>query len=66
VIESPQILGWNSLTDWSSQVRLVIKTTTDKSDLAGRVLRQYALEALQQAEIPLALPSREAGAASPR
>ncbi len=66
VVEEPQILGWNSLNDWSIQVRLSFKTRAGKADLAGRVLREYALNALQQAGLSLAVPSREVAFIAPQ
>jgi moderate conductance mechanosensitive channel len=65
IIEEPQILGWNSLNDWAIQVRLSLKIQAGNADVAGRVLREYAVSALQQAAIPLAVPSREVTFISP-
>ena len=56
LLEPPTIQGWNSLTDWSVQVRLAAKTLPGKQAATAAVLRKYALQALHEANIPLATP----------
>ena len=56
LLEEPQIQGWNSMSEWAVQVRLSVKTYPGKQYAAATILRKYALEALQEAGISLALP----------
>ncbi len=42
-----EVQSWNSNSDLGVQVRIMVKTLAGKHWLVGRVLRQYALEALQ-------------------
>ena len=48
LLAAPEIFGWNSLSDWSVVVRLSAKVTAGKQVEVARVMRQYALEALQE------------------
>ena len=41
-----EVLSWNSNSDLGVQVRVMVKTLAGQHWLVGRVLRQYALEAL--------------------
>lgn len=52
----PSILGWNSQTDWSVQVRLSTRTRVGRKGAVESKMRRYALEALNQAGIRLAQP----------
>jgi small conductance mechanosensitive channel len=56
VIEAPQVLQWNNMTDWGVQVRLMVKTQPGQQWAVGRALRRYAVEALQAAGVRLARP----------
>jgi small-conductance mechanosensitive channel len=56
LIEPPQIQGWNSMNDWAVQVRLTAKTLPGKQAVTASALRRYALQALQEANIQLAVP----------
>jgi moderate conductance mechanosensitive channel len=56
LLEPPTIQGWNSMSDWAVQVRLAAKTLPGKQGATAAVLRRYALQALQEANIPLATP----------
>lgn len=56
LLEPPTIQGWNSMNDWAVQVRLAAKTLPGKQSATAPVLRRYALQALQDAGIPLATP----------
>jgi hypothetical protein len=42
-----EVLSWNNNSDLGVQVRIMVKTLAGKHWLVGRVLRQYALEALE-------------------
>jgi moderate conductance mechanosensitive channel len=56
LMEPPTIQGWNSMTDWAVQVRLSAKTIPSKQAATAAALREYALQSLQEANIPLATP----------
>lgn len=56
LLEEPQIQGWNNMSEWAVQVRLSVKTPPGKQFTAATILRKYALEALQNTGISLALP----------
>jgi len=56
LMEAPQILGWNSFTNWAVQVRLSAKTLPGKHGGVERAMRQTALEALNSAGVQIALP----------
>lgn len=58
LLEPPQVIGWTGLTDWAVQVRLTAKTKPGKQWEVTRVLRRYAMEALQQAGIELSRPTQ--------
>jgi small conductance mechanosensitive channel len=54
LLGQPEIFGWNAFSDWSVVVRLRAKVTAGKQGEVARVMRQYALEALDQAGLPVA------------
>jgi moderate conductance mechanosensitive channel len=56
LLEAPKIQGWNGMNDWAIQVRLSAKTLPNKQSMAASILRKYALQALADAGISLALP----------
>jgi moderate conductance mechanosensitive channel len=56
LLEPPTIQGWNSMNDWAVQVRLAAKTLPGKQGNTAAILRKYALQSLQNANIPLATP----------
>lgn len=56
LLETPQIQGWSSLSDWAVQVRITAKTLPGKQIEAATILRKVALEALHDAGINLAIP----------
>lgn len=60
LLGEPEIFGWNSFSDWSVIVRLRAKVTAGKQNDVARALRQYALEALQSAGVPIESHSRVA------
>lgn len=55
LLEAPQIQGWNSLSEWAVQMRVMAKTLPGKHLDAAAILRQVTLEALQEAGIELAV-----------
>jgi len=57
LLAEPEIFGWNGFSDWAVSVRLRAKVTAGKQGDVARVMRQYALEALDQAGISVACPS---------
>ncbi len=59
LLEPPEVLGWQSFSDWAMQVRLVARTVAGKQVEVARVLRQEALAALGAAGIRVALPAQE-------
>lgn len=59
LIGDPEILGWNSFNDWAVQVRLMAKTRPNEQWAVSRALRQYALDALQESGVRLAVPTQD-------
>jgi len=53
LLETPVIEGWNSLNDWSVQVRVKVMTKAGQQWAVARLLRQWALDALREAGIPV-------------
>ena len=56
LLEAPEIFGWDQFSAWSVIVRLRAKMAAGKQGDVARVLRQYALEALDQADISVTSP----------
>jgi moderate conductance mechanosensitive channel len=56
LLEKPVVEGWSSLTDWSVQVRMKVSTGAGEQWTVARLLRQAALDALREADIPVASP----------
>ena len=56
LLAEPEIFGWNAFSDWAVIVRLRAKVTAGKQGDVARAMRQYALEALDQAGISVASP----------
>jgi small-conductance mechanosensitive channel len=54
LLEKPVVEGWSSLTDWSVQVRVKVRTVAGEQAIVARMLRQFALDALREAGIPVA------------
>lgn len=54
LLAAPEIFGWNAFNDWSVVVRLTAKVTAGKQADVARPMRQYALEALHEAGVPVA------------
>ena len=54
LLGQPEIFGWNAFSDWAVVVRLRAKVTAGKQGEVARVMRQDALEALDQAGVPVA------------
>jgi len=53
LLAAPEIFGWDSLGDWAVSVKLSAKVTASKRDEVARILRQYAIEALLEAGVPV-------------
>ena len=53
LLAAPEIFGWNAFNEWSVIVRLSAKVTAGKQADVARPMRQYALEALQEAGVPV-------------
>ena len=53
LLAAPEFFGWDALNDWAVVVKLSVKVTAGKRDEVTRVLRQYALEALYEAGVPV-------------
>ena len=58
LLAAPEIFGWNAVSDWAVIVRMRARVTAGKQGEVARVMRQYALEALNQAGVPVANPHR--------
>jgi moderate conductance mechanosensitive channel len=54
LLAEPEIFGWNAFSDWAVIVRVRAKVTAGKQGDVARAMRQYALEALDQAGISVA------------
>ncbi|TLN28421.1 mechanosensitive ion channel family protein [bacterium] len=59
--DPPEVAGWNSLFDWAVQIRLSARTQPGKQYAVQVALRRFAIDALNQAGIPVALPSAPGG-----
>jgi moderate conductance mechanosensitive channel len=57
LLAEPEIFGWNAFSDWAVVVRVRAKVTAGKQGEVARAMRQFALEALDQAGISVACPS---------
>ena len=57
LLAEPEIFGWSAFSDWAVVVRVRAKVTAGKQGEVARAMRQYALEALDQAGISVACPS---------
>jgi moderate conductance mechanosensitive channel len=57
LLAAPEIFGWNEFSDWAVIVRLRAKVMAGKQGDVARAIREYALQALEAAEIPIALPN---------
>ena len=59
LLDTPEIFGWNALSDWSVVVRLSAKVMASKKAEIARILRQYTLEALHEAGVPVESSTRK-------
>ncbi len=57
LLEAPQVMEWNSLSNSGVQVRLQAKTLPGKQWMAMAGLRQYAVEALQAHNVHVSAPA---------
>ncbi len=53
LLATPEIFGWNAISEWSVVVRLSARVMVGKQSVVARPMRQYALKALQEAGIPV-------------
>jgi len=53
LLAAPEFFGWDGLNDWAVVVKLSVKVSAGKRDEVTRELRQYALEALHEAGVPV-------------
>jgi len=53
LLDKPEIFGWNQFSEWAVVVRLRVKVIAGKQGDVARVMRQYALEALREAGVPV-------------
>jgi moderate conductance mechanosensitive channel len=51
LLAEPEIYGWNDFTDWSVVIRMRARVVASKHDDVARVMREYALDALQGAGV---------------
>ncbi len=56
VMGAVEVLGWNSHNDFAVQVRLMVKTAPGKQWAVARVLRRYALQALEVGGFQVFIP----------
>ena len=56
LIGDPDTVTWSNLTEWGVQVRVMVKTLPGKQWAVGRMLRRYAIEALQAEGLRIAFP----------
>jgi small-conductance mechanosensitive channel len=54
LLEKPLVEGWSSLSEWSVQVRVKVRTGAGQQGVVARLLRQCALDALRDAGMPVA------------
>ena len=57
MLDAPEIFGWNQFSEWSVIVRMRVKVTAGKQGEVARVMRQHALEAMEQAGISVVWPN---------
>jgi small conductance mechanosensitive channel len=58
LLETPEIIGWNAISEWSVVVRMSAKVMVGKQGVVARPMRQYAFNSLQEAGIPVESYSR--------
>jgi len=56
LLGEPETITWSNLTEWGVQLRLMAKTLPGKQWAVGRMLRRYAVEALQAQGLRIAFP----------
>jgi len=59
LLESPQVLGVNSLGDSAAMVRIVVKTQPGKQWAIGRALRKFLLVTCERENVSLPYPRQE-------
>ncbi len=58
LLAQPQALGWIGFSEWAMQVRLMVKTQPGKQWQVMTAMRQYAVEALRDAGVTVAVPTQ--------
>jgi small conductance mechanosensitive channel len=66
LVEPPQVLGVNSLSDWAAVMRIMVKTHPGKQWEVGRRLRQHLLAACEREGVTLPYPRQELWLHSPK
>jgi small-conductance mechanosensitive channel len=56
LLGEPETVTWSNLTEWGVQLRIMAKTLPGKQWAVGRMLRRYAVEALQAQGLHIAFP----------
>jgi len=59
LLEPPEVIGWNGLSEWGVQIRLAARSPAGKQGEAEPLLRRYALDHLSQHGIQLAHPAQD-------
>lgn len=57
LLDPPEVIGWNGLSDWAVQIRLAARVQPGKQYAVQIALRKYALDSLKQAGVPIAVPN---------
>jgi small conductance mechanosensitive channel len=65
VLDPPQVVGWAGFKDWAVLMRIIAKTMPGSQWKVATTLRKYAVEALRQAEVRIAVPSALPSGSSP-
>lgn len=57
LLDPPEVVGWNGLSDWAVQIRLTARVRPGKQYAVQIALRKYAIDSLNQAGISIAIPN---------
>ena len=67
LLDAPEIFGWNAFSNWAVVVRMRAKVKAGRQNDVARVMREYALDALREAGVPVQSENRltlESGSAA--
>jgi moderate conductance mechanosensitive channel len=67
LLDAPEIFGWNAFNNWAVVVRMRAKVKAGRQNDVARVMREYALDALREAGVPVQSENRltlESGSAA--